>query len=321
MDTQKLGLVAPRLQYFQAIVQCGSIRAAAEVLRIAPSAISRSLRQLEDDLGQPLFERVRQRLKLTSAGETLAHHARASQKELARACAFIEDLQGLRRGRISIVAIESATRGLLPQVLSSFWQKNPNVTVDIRTAGSQEAVEALVDGDCDLALAFDVRLPRKSRQVASAHLNLGALLPPEHPQAASTEGLRLRDFAGQRVLMADSDLTLGKLVEDAVSQTGVEFQVRAVTTSIHTLVSLASSGHGVTFQTRVGVEQELSNGQLVFVPLLDRELKARKLSLMAPAEGQLTGAPASLAAMLGAAVAALDEAPPAALVRARSRAT
>jgi DNA-binding transcriptional LysR family regulator len=207
--------------------------------------------------------------------------------------------------------------------LSAFWERHPNVTVEMRTAGSLEAAQALSDGDCDLAIAFDVRLPLKSKRLASAHLNLGALVTPGHPLARSStdaldayaasshaaHGVRLRDFAGQRVLMADSELTLGKLVEDAALEAGVDFQVRAVTTSINVLVSLACAGHGVTFQTRVGVEQELADGRLVFLPLRDKALKVRQLSLMASAEGQLSGAPAALAAMLGKAIAAIDEAP------------
>lgn len=307
MDPQKLGLVAGRLHYFQAVVQHGSIRQASELLRVAPSAISRSIRQLEEDLGAPLFERVRQRLKLTSAGETLAYHARASQKELSRACAFIQDLQGLRRGRIGIVAVESVTRGLLPAALADFWQRHPNVTVDLRTAGSREAAEALADGDCDLAIAFDVRLPRKSRRLAAAQLHLGALMRPDHPAAAQTGPLRLRDLAGHWVLLADSGLTVGKLVEDAAQQAGVEFQTRAVSTSINNLVTLVAAGHGITFQTRVGVERELARGELHFAPLADRELKPRQLMLMAPARGPLSEAAASLAAMLGGLIATLDE--------------
>ena len=311
MDALGWGLVAPRLQYFQAVVQHGSIRRASQELAVAPSAISRSIRQLEADMGVALFERIRQRLRLTSAGEALAHHARASQRELTRACAFIGDLQGLRRGHVGIVAVESVSRSLLPTVLSTFWQRLPNVTVDIRIAGSQEAIEALADGECDLAIAFDVRVPRKSRRLATAHLGLGALVAPSHPAAAHVGGLRLRDFAAYPVLLADNSLTLGRLLEDATAQAGIALRTRAVSTSLHSLLALAAGGHGVTFQTRVGVEEETTSGRLVFIPLLDRDIGTRHLSLLAPAQGTLSEAPASLAVLLSAALAEVDERTPA----------
>src|SRR5258708_38950734 len=69
MDPYRLGLVATRIHYFQLVARLGSIRRAALVLRVAPSSISRVIKQLEEELGTPLFERQRQRPKLTSAGE------------------------------------------------------------------------------------------------------------------------------------------------------------------------------------------------------------------------------------------------------------
>ncbi len=307
MDPLRLGLVSARIHYFLSVVHHGSIRRAAQELAVAPSAISRSIRQLEDEMHTPLFERVRQRLQLTSAGETLAYHGRASQRELSRACSFIEDLQGLRRGRISIAAVESVTRALLPEVLGNFWQRFPNVTVEIRTAGSEEALEALSEGTCDLAIAFDAPLPRKAKRLSSSHLHVGALVAASHPLAGSTQGLRLRDFRGERILLPDHMLDLGRLLQAVAGAVSVEFRERVVSTSIHSLITMACAGHGVTFQTRAGVENELRQGQLVFIPLLEPELRPRRLSLVAPQQGQLSEGPATLATQLAGAIAALDE--------------
>ena len=111
MDPFRLGLVATRLHYFQLVARLGSIRQAAQALNVAPSSISRILKQLEEELGTPLFERVRQRLKLTSAGELMLYHARLSLSELKRACTEINDLHGLHRGTVSVAIIESVSRG------------------------------------------------------------------------------------------------------------------------------------------------------------------------------------------------------------------
>ena len=97
MDPYRLGLVATRIHYFQLVARLGSIRQAALVLTVAPSSISRVIKQLEDELGTPLFERIRQRLKLTSAGELMLYHARVSTAELNRASSKINELHGLRR--------------------------------------------------------------------------------------------------------------------------------------------------------------------------------------------------------------------------------
>lgn len=78
MDPHRLGPISTRLHYFQRVARLGSIGQAARLLNVAPSSISRVASSLEEELRTPLFERVRQRLKLTSAGEIMLYRTRAS---------------------------------------------------------------------------------------------------------------------------------------------------------------------------------------------------------------------------------------------------
>jgi len=306
MDANKLGLIAVRLHYFQMVAQLGSIRAAAQALNIAPSAISRTIRSLEETIGIPLFERVRQRLKLTSAGETLVYHARSSAAELNRGCAIINDLTGLRRGKIGVVAVESVARGLLPSILAAFWQQMPNITVEVRTAGSQEALRLVVDGEAEFGIAFDARVPSGALRLAGANLALGALLWPEHRLAKRKE-VRLRDFSGERIFLSDASLALRASIEGALQESRIEFDPRAVTNSIDLMAKCVVGQMGIAFQTRVGVENELSRGELVFVPLRDPVLRPRRLVLAARGRNFPTEPSARLAKLLSAAIEKLDD--------------
>lgn len=305
MTLHRLGLISTRLEAFQAVVRFGSIRRAAAALGVAPSAVSRTLRQLEEGIGTPLFERARQRLKLTSAGEILVYHAGASQAELEKACAFIDDLAGLRRGTVTVAAVESVTRGLVPEVLSRFWARHPDVEVRLAVTGSAQAFEAVARGEADLAIGFDAKPPKGTVRLASAALRLGALLRPDH-RLARRRSVRLADFTTDRVILADASLTLGASLEAAMPADATALRTAAVTNSIHLMSDLALRGHGVTFQTRVGVERELADGGLVFVPLADRQLAPRRLILVARGKAHLPAGPAVLANLLTAAVQALD---------------
>ncbi|CAN5545458.1 LysR family transcriptional regulator [soil metagenome] len=305
MDASRFGLVATRLHYFETVARLGTVRHAAQALNIAPSAISRTIKALEESLGTKLFERIRQRLKLTSAGEILVYHARASAGELDRACAIINDLTGLRRGKVRVSAVESVTRGLLPRVLAEFWQQLPNVSVEVRTVGSQEALRLVAEGETDLGIAFDARPPRGTRQIAAASLRLGALLWPGHP-LATRAGVHLHDFAGERVFLSDATLALSSSIEEALLDSLVEFDPRAVTNSIDLMAKCVAGGQGVAFQTRVGVEDELRRQELLFVPLRDAAMKPRKLLLAARASKFPAEPPARLAKLLTAAIESLD---------------
>ena len=305
MDLHRLGLVSTRVHYFQLVARHGSIRQTARQLNIAPSSVSRVLKQLEDDLGAPLFQRVNQRLKLTSAGELLLYRARTSFSELTRAHTEIDDLQGLRRGTVAIAVIESVARGLLPAVLEEFWQRYPSITVDTAIVTSQQAFAAVADAECDLAVAFDGRMPRKARRMAGVNLELGAVVPPDHPFAGFTE-LRISDLAGEDLVMSDSTLSLGPSIEEAIGSFSLDLRRRSRTNSIGLMVDLARRRLAVALQTRVGVEQEIADGSLVFVPLRDPKIKPRKLVLISRGQGDVSEAAAVLARQLVGALEGLQ---------------
>lgn len=308
MDLHRLGLVSSRVHNFMLVARLGSIRAAAKSLNVAPSSISRTIKQLEDDLEAPLFERAQQRLKLTSAGELLYYHIRQSTGELDRALTGIGDLQGLRRGTVTVAVVESAARGLLPEVLAAFWIRNPEISVDVRVSGASEAVALVAQGEADLALAFDVRAARNVRRIASVALPMGVMVAPGTRLTAKAGGLRVYDLSGERVILSDASLTLGSSVEEIFAGSLVEFSRRARTNSIGLMVDLAARGLGTILQTRVGVERELARGDLVFIPLTDARLQPRRLHLYSRPKAEISEAASALSASLAQAIERL--APP-----------
>lgn len=309
MDLHRLGLVSSRVHNFMLVARLGSIRAAAKSMNVAPSSISRTLKQLEDDLEAPLFERTQQRLKLTSAGELLYYHVRQSTGELDRAITGIGDLQGLRRGTVTVAVVESAARGLLPEVLAAFWIRNPEISVDVRVGGATEIVTMVSQGEADLALAFDVRAARNVRRIASVALPMGVMVAPGTRLTALAGGLRVYDLSGERVILSDASLTLGSSVEEIFAGSLVEFSRRARTNSIGLMVDLAARGLGTILQTRVGVERELARGDLVFIPLTDARLQPRRLHLYSRPKAEISEAASALSASLAQAIERLAPVP------------
>jgi len=297
MDPYRLGLVATRIHYFQLVARLGSIRQASQALNVAPSSVSRILRQLEDELGTPLFERVRQRLKLTSAGELMLYHARVSLSELNRACNEINDLHGLHRGTVSVAVIESVARGIMPAALEEFWGRHPAITVNVKVVGSQQSANMVAEGECDLAMVFDVRVPRTIRRIATVSLPLGVLAVPGSKLAQKKE-LRLFDLAGEKVILSDTSLMLSSSIEETFSRSLTDLNRRSRTNSIGLMIEMAKRGLGTVLQTRVGIEQEIADGSLVFVPLRDSKFNPRKLMLLSRSEKEMPDAASALGKLL-----------------------
>ncbi|MEG3663005.1 LysR family transcriptional regulator [Celeribacter halophilus] len=307
MDLHRLGLVSSRVYHFSLVARLGSIRQAALTLNVAPSSISRSIKQLEEDLGTPLFDRTKQRLRLTSAGELLEHHIKQSTGEMNRAVTEIGDLQGLRRGTVTLAVIESASRGILTDVLAGFWVRHPEISVDIQVVGSQDAVDLVHQGEADLALAFDVRVPRNARRLTSISLPLGVLVSPGSPLTKLRGKLKSYDLSGERVILSDGSLTLGSSVEQMFSGAFVEFSRRTKTNSIGLMIDLATRGLGIILQTQMGVQAEIARGQLTFIPLSDPGLSLRRLTLVSRPKGEVSEAAQALADVLTSTLEAMRE--------------
>ncbi|MFC5736653.1 DNA-binding transcriptional LysR family regulator [Rhodobacter sp. 140A] len=302
MDLHRLGLISSRTHHFMLVARLGSVRQAALAMNVAPSSVSRTIKQLEEDIGTPLFERQKQRLKLTSAGELLHYHLRQSDRELTRAVTEIGDLQGLRRGTVTLAVIESAARALVPDVLAAFWIRHPEISVDVHVCGSQEAVDLVTQGEADIAIAFDMRLPRGARRITAVQLPLGVMVAPGTRLTQQKGPLRSYDLAGERVILSDHSLTLDSSIEQVLSGSFVEFSRRARTNSIGLMIDLAKRGLGTVLQTQLGVQAEIARGELVFIPLSDSRLSARRLSLIARPKGEASEAAEALGSSLGLAL-------------------
>src|SRR5262249_44326042 len=97
----------PRLYlYLDAVARAGSIRKAAEKLRVASAARTRRILDFEKEVGSPLFERLPRGVRLTAAGEVLIATIRRSLSDLAAAGSQIEQLRGLVRGSVRIACSE-----------------------------------------------------------------------------------------------------------------------------------------------------------------------------------------------------------------------
>lgn len=116
---------------FLAVVERGSLRAAARQLSGSQPAITRSIQQLERELGVALFERSPTGIRLTSMGQTFLRRASAVRNELRLAQEELDQLRGETHGRITVALSSVAHMALLPHALRPFRRRYPDVKMDI----------------------------------------------------------------------------------------------------------------------------------------------------------------------------------------------
>lgn len=130
-----------QLRHLIAVAELGGLRRAARHLGIAQPAITRSIRELEHELGATLFERSAAGMKLTPIGDAFAKRSLAAQQELDRAHDEVQQLKGVNTGTVSIGLSTAPHVALLPRVLGPFQRRYPDVRLRI-VEGLFHAVEA-----------------------------------------------------------------------------------------------------------------------------------------------------------------------------------
>ena len=178
-----------------AVVDRGSLRAAAKHLGLAQPAMSRSITELEVELGVTLFERSKYGMTLTPAGEVLVRRARSVQAEMQRTVEEIEHFKGADRGVITVAFSTASHLSLLPAMIRPFRRRFPNVRVKV-VEGTFPILETSIrDGLVDLYYG------PVARGFADPALWIGRLFDseriivsrPGHPMSDAT---RLRDLVG-----------------------------------------------------------------------------------------------------------------------------
>lgn len=138
-----------QLRDIVAVAERGSLRAAARHLAVAQPALTRSVRDLERELGAPLFERRARGMILTTMGAAFVRRANAVLSEVRRARAEVEQLHGGTRGEVVAGLSMVALTALLPKALSPFRTRYPNVQLHLIEGWYPTLENALKDGSMD----------------------------------------------------------------------------------------------------------------------------------------------------------------------------
>ena len=157
---------ARQAQYIQTIAQEGSITAAAKKLYVSQPSLSQMVRQIENEAGVALFDRSTLPMRLTYAGEKYLECARAMLLANSRLENQLQDIRKANSGRLRLGISVQRSMQMLPLAMPWFSMQYPNVTIELREAGSGRLEDLLRTGEIDLALAamestsarFDYRL-------------------------------------------------------------------------------------------------------------------------------------------------------------------
>ncbi|MBE9604317.1 LysR family transcriptional regulator [Acetobacteraceae bacterium H6797] len=304
MATRTPRIHAPALLYFDAVRRAGSIREAARRLNIASSAVNRQILKLEEEVGVPLFDRLTGGLKLTAAGEVIAHHVTTVIRDLERASSVLDALQGLETGHVEVATLEGLCHRVLPSALAEVRARHARLSIGIGIMETSRIPAAIIEGDVHLGLAFEVRRQPELRQIAMVRLKLGAVMLPGSALARRPFAT-LRDCLDQPLILPKMNFANRDQLHPLFFQSKLRERGQYEAGSIEMMRQLVLSGAGTAFMTRAGLETALERGELVHVPLHHQGRPVHsELGLYARADTALPVAAEAVATEIGKAMAA-----------------
>ncbi|WP_097240339.1 LysR family transcriptional regulator [Streptomyces sp. 1331.2] len=140
------------MQVLRAVVDHGSVSAAATALGYTPSAVSQQVATLERETGTALLERIGRGVRPTAAGLLLAGHAAAIDRQVAEAGAALADLRAGRSGSLTVRYFATAGAALVAPAVAAFRREHPGVRLDLGTTDPEDPLTELRDGRADLAV-------------------------------------------------------------------------------------------------------------------------------------------------------------------------
>jgi DNA-binding transcriptional LysR family regulator len=303
-----MSLISPAALLFDEVARLGSIRKAAEHLNVSPSALNRRILNLEDDYGLKLFERLPRGVRLTAAGEVLIADIRKWKADQERSKVRLQQLQGLRRGHVSVGLMECLAgdfaRALFDQIQERFRQ----FTLDIFIGGTALITEKILASELDLAVCFNVPDRHNIRKLKAIETPSGVIVSEGHPLAGRAS-VPLSECIDYPFILPDFSIAARRLIDGALGASGVQTVPSLVTNSTGLMKRLIADNRHIAFLNAGNLIDLRRDAGLVFLPLAGRQLAAEELSLITRTSQGLSSATSAVADLIKTQMDSLPIAP------------
>ncbi|CAI1754130.1 transcriptional regulator CynR [Serratia liquefaciens] len=264
------------IRYFLAVAKQGNFTRAAEALHVSQPTLSQQIKQLEENLGTPLFDRSGRTVRLTDAGMAWMRYARLALQDLEAGTRAIHDVATLERGNLRLAMTPTFTAYLVGPVIDAFYRQYPGVSVSIHEM-TQDRIEALLAEDrLDVGIAFS---QAQSVDIVAEELfteSLNMMVGAQHPLVQQREPLSAQVFEQQPLVLLSEDFATRQFIDDYCRQQGIRPRVAMEANAIGAIIEIVRRGQLATLLP-AAVAQE--NPQLHPVRLTD-VMPARRAVLL-----------------------------------------
>ena len=260
------------LSTFLQVAKLQSFSKAAKVLGYSQAAVTIQIKQLEQELGVHLFDRIGKQTSLTHQGSVFYDHAASIMRDIAQAKDAVSHPQKLN-GHLCIGTIESICASLFPSLLTEYHKLHPEVNISIRTDSPDQLLEQINGNQPDLVYFMDKRVyDVKWEKVLEEPEEIVFAATADHPLAQRSEPLSLDDVLSYPMVVTEKNASYRLILEQYLAAMGKSLQPYLEIGNTDFILQFLKQNTGITFLPRFTVEKAVSEGYL-------RILSVKKFSI------------------------------------------
>jgi len=265
------------LEVFLAVAKEGHFSRAAAKLYRTQSAVSQTIHKLEDEIGEPLFDRSSREGLLTDAGKVLQEYAERLLNLRNDAQEALVELRELQKGKLVIAANEFTALYLLA-VLGEFRRLHPMIKITVQRSLGSHIPDEVSRHSCELGvLTYDPQNPDLQSVVVYSD-ELIFVVPPTHPLAPEPE-ISIRQLGAESFVAHIVSSPYREKVIQAFQRYKTPLHMDVELPTLQAIKRFVAMGKGVAFLPEISAESELARGELVRIPVRELNLH-RQLRLI-----------------------------------------
>ena len=251
---------------FVELARSASIREAARRANTVPMAISRQIDHLEHFFRTELIDRTASGIRLTDAGRVLAERAQRLVTEIGSIRAEIDDLRGLKRGHVSVVAGGAVVAGLLVPVLCELNLRYPGLRFLVRTASTPAVVAAIENGTADVGITLFSPATANDMICHRVRIDHAVIVSPEHT-LSSLEAATLKQVSEHPMALPDGTFGVRQDLDRVARSMSIRLDPVFTTGALDVQKELALRGAAALILPPLCCGPEIAANQLKAIPL------------------------------------------------------
>ena len=269
-----------RLRYLAEVINTGAIRKAATKMGIAPSAVSRQITLLEEELGLGVIERHRRGVIPTEVGQLLMTYYRQYTAQRNSILAEIKSLQGLHSGTVHIATGEGLIQDLINGPLHTFKKNFPDIAISIQVMSAREILGIIREDEAEIGLLLNQNLKDPSVSIRGKQIQpLVAIIPRNHP-LANKKKVNLEELSLWPIGLLDERFGIRQVIEHAAYVAKVQLVPSLSTNSINCLIEHTTTGKGITILPEFCVRKQLEHDDISAISISDEILKNSEIQII-----------------------------------------